>query len=663
MTRTGAKPGYSRSDEEFEILRTKYDKKKLESHELREDMRTARQKGSRLANGMGFKDIDEALQAVHENPLLFDRTSVEKASSRIQVLQKELEQNVRHNRSTQADLAEMQEMVASLRNENEDLSAGLEVAQNQVGRLKMRVDELENARRELEAQLTTERVNASAAAQDTERHKSRANLPADALDSDILSAPPVNDERESKSESLRRQLSALQTKYNALRAAKRRTDAQYKDHYGAWRKFKHWMVARQSDTASAEELRMKYHEMIQKFEIRDAEPEQSVLMTPPTTDRNAVASTSGAARMAGSPFTVHADESAHDAHGPGSPSNLSAARTSFKPLQPKPSNLASAQSPSPSPSPLRKIELKRTFEEMASSSDTEDDSQAPDPVYHTQAGLVLVPSTVQRVRQEQVETGLPSPALSTPGLAIRHSKNNATEDATPSRPLKLMPKRSPKSSKTPVARGSKACKENVGSSNTGKHHPKDYSIYKGRGRYATSANAGKATINAQYQIDSAQNGGLDFQFNESVRNKRQRMQLDAIDCQHCHDYYEAIGQLPPRLQAPLWRSPESTPSKPSAHRCTHNHLDTSKHATTSTSQSQDDFGIDDTANPVAEHKQEISRHRAQWEPGKTPPQYWNIGFPDTQEVAVINARAEEMHAQKAANIEAQARRGRKYKRR
>lgn len=58
---------------------------------------------------------------------------------------------------------------------------------------------------------------------------------------------------------------------------------------------------------------------------------------------------------------------------------------------------------------------------------------------------------------------------------------------------------------------------------------------------------------------------------------------------------------------------------------------------------------------IAAHKQEISRHRQQWERASTPPGYWNIGFPDTQEADAINERAREMHERKRARVENEAR--------
>lgn len=54
------------------------------------------------------------------------------------------------------------------------------------------------------------------------------------------------------------------------------------------------------------------------------------------------------------------------------------------------------------------------------------------------------------------------------------------------------------------------------------------------------------------------------------------------------------------------------------------------------------------------HKKEISRHRHNWERATTPPGYWNIGFPSTQEATDINEKAKEMHQQKLEMVDREA---------
>ncbi|CAK5265364.1 unnamed protein product [Mycena citricolor] len=151
---------------------------------------------------------------------------------------------------------------------------------------------------------------------------------------------------------------------------------------------------------------------------------------------------------------------------------------------------------------------------------------------------------------------------------------------------------------------------------------------KGKGADLPASSSKTATINSKYAIDPAKNDGKDYQYDEVVRGRAERRKLHGGDCECCRDYYEAVGPLPNRLQPPLWRSPPKTPSLPLSR-----------------------------AEAVASHKQSVSRHRQKWTPAKTPPDYWIIGFPDTQEVQQINEKAKEMHAEKLQRIGHEAARG------
>lgn len=95
-----------------------------------------------------------------------------------------------------------------------------------------------------------------------------------------------------------------------------------------------------------------------------------------------------------------------------------------------------------------------------------------------------------------------------------------------------------------------------------------------------------------------------------------------------------VGPLPNRLQPPRWRSPSSSQA---AHSNGHHHNHESASA------------------DAARHKQQISRHRHHWERAPTPPGYWDIGFPSTQEALGINERARQMHRDKMEAIEREAR--------
>ncbi len=87
----------------------------------------------------------------------------------------------------------------------------------------------------------------------------------------------------------------------------------------------------------------------------------------------------------------------------------------------------------------------------------------------------------------------------------------------------------------------------------------------------------------------------------------------------------------------MWRSPESSPTKKPVRI------------------SFGDEGDSESGNAAIEqHRNAISRHRQQWERAKTPPGYWNIGFPTTQEVAAMNAEAARMHERKRVMVAEEA---------
>ncbi|KAL5534273.1 hypothetical protein ACEPAG_735 [Sanghuangporus baumii] len=148
---------------------------------------------------------------------------------------------------------------------------------------------------------------------------------------------------------------------------------------------------------------------------------------------------------------------------------------------------------------------------------------------------------------------------------------------------------------------------------------------KTKGRYSDT----KEAINALYAIDTSKNNGVAFQYDEVVRGKKHRQRLEAGDCDCCKEYYDRLEPLPSRLAPPAWLS---TSKEVMVSGC-ENHL-------------QD--------RVASSHKKRISRHRYQWSPAKTPPDYWNIGFPTTQEAAEINRRAAEIHSDKRRRVEKEA---------
>ncbi|KIL58063.1 hypothetical protein M378DRAFT_87010, partial [Amanita muscaria Koide BX008] len=88
-------------------------------------------------------------------------------------------------------------------------------------------------------------------------------------------------------------------------------------------------------------------------------------------------------------------------------------------------------------------------------------------------------------------------------------------------------------------------------------------------------------------------------------------------------YYEVVGPLPSLVQPPLWRSPETKKKKTGPPRSTGQHK---RH-------------VSDSHAGIEDHKRLISRHRHHWARAVTPPGYWDIGFPSTQETEKINEKA------------------------
>ncbi|KAG9051108.1 hypothetical protein FS837_011953 [Tulasnella sp. UAMH 9824] len=187
-----------------------------------------------------------------------------------------------------------------------------------------------------------------------------------------------------------------------------------------------------------------------------------------------------------------------------------------------------------------------------------------------------------------------------------------------------------------------------------------YDQYKGRGRYAQGARPeAQQPINAIFEIDRSRNGGLDFQYDAVVRNREERRQMEATDCECCRDYYEVVGHLPQQRNGPQWRSP--TPSlarSPKKRRCAVHegqvgsggsplkraNSDPMRSPTKRKRMDQQD------TEQAQQHRQNISRHRQNWARQTTPPDYWDIGFPTTQQIVSINQRAEENYAAKRAHI-------------
>ncbi|PPQ82267.1 hypothetical protein CVT26_010065 [Gymnopilus dilepis] len=201
--------------------------------------------------------------------------------------------------------------------------------------------------------------------------------------------------------------------------------------------------------------------------------------------------------------------------------------------------------------------------------------------------------------------------------------------------------------------------------NKGKRPLEDYSAFKGRGRYGKAAQDDNATeellINMmRWCVTETKDASWTLvTVNAVERWIVLKFVLRHTDhCSYPVQYYENVGPLPNRLQQPLWRSPTSSPSK----RCPRHGASAGRDRVdnrTSPSTSRAARRLSD----IESHKKTISRHRHTWARAATPPGYWEIGFPNTQEVGNINEKAEEMHKRKKEEIEREAARaGGRYRR-
>ncbi|CAE6490383.1 unnamed protein product [Rhizoctonia solani] len=123
------------------------------------------------------------------------------------------------------------------------------------------------------------------------------------------------------------------------------------------------------------------------------------------------------------------------------------------------------------------------------------------------------------------------------------------------------------------------------------------------------------TINSEFEINPAHNEGMAFEFDSVVRDKNERKKLTGGDCIACKEYYEAVGAMPARPGAPLWRSPGGLP-RPGRSSGVSTFVFPYSHPGAGSV----DVDMDEGEEMVA-HKQAISRHRHKWVPASTPPDY------------------------------------------
>ncbi|KAK6909370.1 hypothetical protein I203_103387 [Kwoniella mangroviensis CBS 8507] len=153
-----------------------------------------------------------------------------------------------------------------------------------------------------------------------------------------------------------------------------------------------------------------------------------------------------------------------------------------------------------------------------------------------------------------------------------------------------------------------------------------YKGYKGNGRYLRPEEMDK-TFGEEYEINPSQNEGNNFAYHDVRRKKAERRNMHGGDCECCKDWYEEIGDIPRFNQAPKWRD-DARPHEHGSDRSVSDH--------------------------VREHQNMVSRHRETWVKPPTPPGYWKIGFPSTQDVRDQNEQADKMIKEKEVRIKKEA---------
>ncbi|KAI0672204.1 DNA repair protein endonuclease SAE2/CtIP C-terminus-domain-containing protein [Trametes maxima] len=666
------------TSKQVQFLENKVNKLRWVNDDLNKQVFEAVQRGHRLAAKLGYQNLEEAegalaTQAQDDVPSQLEQLSqfpADELASHVQDLQFELNSHVQLSKSTLSALGDALQEMTELREENSSL--------------REKIEEIGQKEKEKTASLSAEHTEA---------------------------------------DFLRAELAALKKQCVDLQQAKERNDTKHAQDYVGWRNFKIWMMSDEAkdperaakrrklslpkeedgkeneDVDGApppeEEWEEKYGHVRRWYSKRHQRPKPrapaKIASPAPLSSqkgkavlgsRNLNTSSATPSRVPASvaPLPKLVDPTVRplmqmardpEVHIPQNDHPSSETEADSQPitfLYPSQIDVSVTSSTIPQKRP-------RSPEVDQDSSETEVESQAPTFLYPSQmipclpqSPMGMTPKshpTVRRAAQLWTPLTATRPKQKPQGEAKENIKASSDDEASssttaasgdpfrsvlppppsrlPETPMSLAPKKGKGRMVKEEDEGDENSAPSTSTSSESKKGLQDYSAYKGRGRYGGELQAGKDTINALYALDSAQNEGADFQYDEVVRDKQRRKNMHAVDCECCRDYYKAIGPLPPRPTGPVWRSPDSTPSKPPR---------------------GDSFGTDDLGDAaIEEHKHAISRHRQNWPRAKTPPGYWTIGFPDTQEVAQLNAEAARMHEQKRAMVAQEAARGGRFKRR
>ncbi|GAA5948525.1 hypothetical protein JCM21900_002740 [Sporobolomyces salmonicolor] len=152
-------------------------------------------------------------------------------------------------------------------------------------------------------------------------------------------------------------------------------------------------------------------------------------------------------------------------------------------------------------------------------------------------------------------------------------------------------------------------------------------------RAARAAAAGKTKA---LELNPERNDGVKHAYKEVVRKKAKRQSMLAEACGQCQAYYERARKTPP------------------AGPCGHNNTNSNTISSKSNSPVLMRGFLEERAQQAQDRLQRDGRHRVQQRTVPDPPSFWEMGFPNTQQVENINREARQRKEEMRAWQEAQA---------
>ncbi|GAA5957709.1 hypothetical protein JCM10213_001334 [Rhodosporidiobolus nylandii] len=161
-------------------------------------------------------------------------------------------------------------------------------------------------------------------------------------------------------------------------------------------------------------------------------------------------------------------------------------------------------------------------------------------------------------------------------------------------------------------------------------------IEKGKAERAKKV-AEKGSSARPIEVNPERNNGEKHLYKAVVRNKEQRAKMLAEECPSCASYYKRAGRPMPVNSGP----------------CEHQRVAARNGGSPAVGGKAQHY-LDMRARDQQSRMQDVGRHRVQQPTNAEPPDYWQMGMPNTQQTADINGRAQKQNAEQRAFKEAQA---------